>query len=302
MGGILVTGASGFLGQTLTKQLHAAGKEFVGLTSGAPGPNQMQCDMRDAAQVRAVVEAVRPDIVIHAAALSSVTASAPANYYLTNVIGTENLLVPLSELGKRVRFLLISTAGVYGNHPVDVLTEDLPPQPVHHYGLSKFAAERVTQNFTDALDWTIVRPFNVIGSAQSNTFILPKLCLAFAAGERQIRLGNIDVYRDYIDVDSACEILTQLVDREAAIGETVNLCTGEGTSLRELIDILQEIAGYEIEIVAAPEFTRKSEVWRLLGSEAKLRQCLGGPVPSRPLKSVVYEVLAAMGTGEGVGK
>ena len=302
MGGILVTGASGLLGQTLTKRLLAEGREMVGLTGGTPGPNQMQCDIRDPAQVRAAVEAIQPDVVIHAAALSSVTANAPANYYLTNVIGTENLLVPLSELGKRVRLMMISTAGVYGNHPVDVLTEDLPPQPVHHYGLSKFAAERLTQNYSDTLDWTIVRPFNIIGAAQAKSFILPKLCLAFAAGERQVRLGNIDVYRDYIDVDSACEILIRLIDREASVGATVNLCTGHGTSLRELIDLLQEIAGYEIEIVAAPEFTRKSEVWRLLGSEKKLERCLGTPVPSRPLKSVVYEVLDAIGASRGVGK
>lgn len=293
MGGVLLTGASGFLGRTLMTQLRAAGVEVAGLTSGAGYDHVFHCDIQAEDQVRDIVNAVQPDVVIHAAALSSVTANEPAKYYLTNVIGTEHLLNALNGLGKRTRFMMISTAGVYGNHPVEVLTEDLPPQPVHHYGLSKFAAERLTQNYGDTLDWTIVRPFNVIGPAQTRTFIVPKLCMAFASKQSQVRLGNLDVYRDYIDVDSACEIMIRLLDKPEARGQVLNLCTGTGTSLRELIACLEELAGYSIEVVNAPEFTRKSEVWRLLGSAQKLESVLGGPVPSRPLKSVLYELLDA---------
>lgn len=294
MSTVLITGASGFLGTGLSKAMIAAGHSVVGTTTGASrGPDLLHCDITNPAQVEAVVRDVAPDIVVHSAALSSVTVGDTESYYRINVLGTENLLKATADLQDRTRFVMISTAGVYGNHPVEMLTEDLRPLPVHHYGLSKFAAERITHTFADALDFTIIRPFNIIGTGQAASFIAPKLIQHFGDEARQIRLGNIDVYRDYIDLSSASEVLTQLAVSPDAVGETINLCTGKGTSLRELLDAAQRVAGYEIEVVAAPEFTRKSEIWRLLGSSDKLVGILGGPVPTRPVESVLEEMLAA---------
>lgn len=290
---ILITGATGFLGKQLAKTLRARGHSFIGTTTGEPGPDLRCCDITDEDAVSALVRDVQPDTIIHCAALSSVTANKSIDYYRINVIGTDNLLKAAAETEKRPRFVLISTAGVYGNHPVEVLDEGLPPLPIHHYGLSKFAAERLTHTFADRLDFTIVRPFNIIGRGQTPGFIVPKLVEHFAAGAREIRLGNIDVYRDYIDVDTAAEIILRLSELPTSIGQTVNLCTGRGTSLRELIAAIQEVAGYEIEVIQDPAFIRHPEIWRLLGSADRLLGLLGeDAITSKPLQSVLHEMLA----------
>lgn len=79
----------------------------------------------------------------------------------------------------------------------------------------------------------------------------------------------------------------------ATYGETVNLCAGMGTSVRELLAALKDLTDHSIEVIAAPEFTRKSEVWRLLGSTKKLNSLLSKPACSRPLNEVLKEMLVA---------
>jgi nucleoside-diphosphate-sugar epimerase len=279
----LVTGISGFFGSVLADCLALRGYEVFGTTTGTPTPGHYPCDIRDPAQVQSVFERLAPDVVVHCAAISSVTSNPPLDYYETNVIGTENILNAATKLQKPIRFIFISTAGVYGNQKVELLDEGLAPLPVHHYGMSKFCAERLVLMRSDVLDSTIIRPFNIVGPGQHASFIAPKLVAAFASGQRQLKLGNIDVYRDYIDLDLACATVVELIGSARSHGEVVNLCTGVGTSLRELLAILQGIAGYEIEIVSAEEFTRKDEVWKLLGSREKLDRLLGHPLHYAPL-------------------
>lgn len=293
MARVLITGVTGFLGRSIEAQLRADGHEVYGTTtSSAKDADHRRCDITDALAVKALIEEIAPERVIHSAAQSSVTEGTVNDYYSVNVVGTDNLLNAVAATGGVERFVLISTAGVYGNQPAEILTEDLAPLPVHHYGLSKFAAEQISKTFADRFGITIVRPFNIVGPGQQSHFIVPKLTLAFARGDRQIRLGNIDVYRDYIDVRSASRILADLAFAREGDGLTVNLCTGRGTSLRELIEMMQAIAGYEIEVISAPEFTRKTEVWRLLGSAELLKSTLPRVDFGRSLEGVLREVLA----------
>lgn len=287
---VLITGATGFIGRVLHRALIARGHVVEG-TTRLPTAGFHPCDLCDDNAVIDVIQKVKPEAVVHMAAVATVTNGCTMDYYATNVVGTENLLNALSAFPQPVRFLFMSTAGVYGNHPVERLAEHLPPLPVHHYGLSKLAAEQVVRNLAGSMDFTIVRPFNVVGAGQNDSFIVPKLVGAFARNERSIRLGNIDVYRDYMDVDLACEILCDLLECQASFGETVNLCTGQSTSLRDLIEIMQDIAGYQIEVFQAPEFMRKSEIWKLLGSQEKLESLLKRRIETRPLSDVLCSMV-----------
>lgn len=291
MAKILLTGASGFIGGVLCKTLRERGHSVTGISFRASDRGLVACDMRDPAAVDRVVGEVEPDTVIHCGALSSVTANKAIEYYATNVVGTENLISAIAKRGQRVRFLFASTAGVYGNQKSSVLNEEMQAAPVHHYGLSKFACEQIIRNFDHLLDYTIVRPFNIIGVGQDENFVVPKVLKAFAHRDRELNLGNIDVERDYIEVDTACDILADLMECPASSGEIVNLCSGRATSLRHLIDLAQDLARYEIKVVQNPAFIRASEVWRLVGSRDKLDGLLTRPIQFRPLRDTLRDML-----------
>ncbi|MBY4722337.1 MULTISPECIES: NAD-dependent epimerase/dehydratase family protein [Burkholderia] len=298
MASILVTGATGFVGRHLVHQLRELGHTVVGTTTRG-GDGAEVCDLRDRDRVHEVVRAADPDVVIHLAALSSVTQGATLEYYETNLVGTENLMQAVDSLGSRRRFIFVSTAGVYGNQKTSLLSEDLAPLPVSHYGISKFACERVVSNFGDRHDITIARPFNLIGVGQSSSFIVPKLVRHFARREPSIRLGRLEPVRDYIDVHSCCDILASLIGQDASYGEVVNICSGRGTSVQELLDVIADICGHKIEVVAAPEFMRANEVFRLLGSTEKLDRLLPDRRPLQPITDVMREMLVAA-TEEGL--
>jgi GDP-6-deoxy-D-talose 4-dehydrogenase len=301
MANIFITGISGFIGSELARQMALAGHTVTGSSFTGGSKNHFKCDIRKPEEILAVIEGAQPEIVIHAAALSSVTLGRTMDYYESNVLGTENVIAAVNALGGRRRLVFISTAGVYGNQKEEVLTEDLPPLPVSHYGMSKLVCERMLANVADAHDITIIRPFNIIGAGQNKSFIVPKLVQHFAERKQSVRLGNLDPVRDYIDVQTCCNIIAQLTMAPAAYGETVNLCAGTGTSVRDLLAVLSDLTQHSIEVIPAPEFMRKSEVWRLLGGATKLHRLLPQQISPRPFKDVLAEMLTeAASTNESV--
>lgn len=291
MARILVTGATGFVGSCIYEMLRREGHELKGTTKSRPSGNIVYCNIENKNEVVAIIDEFNPDIVIHSAAISSVTSSESHEYYLSNTIGTENLLKAVASQDKRGRFVFISTAGVYGNQDTDSLSETLCPKPVHHYGMSKFCCERLVHNYADSIDYTIIRPFNIIGPNQSADFIVPKLSRAFAAREPVLRLGNLDVYRDYLDIKEACAIIRHIAFRDEAIGETYNLCSGVPVSLKELLALFQKLTGHDIEIEVAAEFVRKNEVWRLTGDATKLKALIGDAVPTVPIEESIQNII-----------
>ncbi|WP_336966854.1 NAD-dependent epimerase/dehydratase family protein [Sphingobium aquiterrae] len=293
MARILITGATGFVGSYLYKLLQQDGHELFGTTKSKPSGNIAYCNIEDLDGVAALVSTVCPDMIVHCAAISSVTSSSNYEYYLSNTVGTENIVKTAASIKRNTRFIFISTAGVYGNQDTDCLSENLCPKPVHHYGMSKFCCERVIINYKDDIDYTIVRPFNIIGEGQSTDFIVSKLAQAFSARKPVLRLGNIDVDRDYIDIAEAGAIIRHIMFSQEAIGETYNLCSGNPISLKELLALFQKLTGHDIKIEVAPEFMRKNEVWRLTGNATKLKALVKDAVPTVPIEQSIQRIIAA---------
>ncbi|MCA3777350.1 MAG: GDP-mannose 4,6-dehydratase [Burkholderia sp.] len=291
MATILITGITGFIGTHLAAHLTRQGHRVFGTTTGT-SDSALQCSLHDYEQVASVVRTVNPDVLIHLAALSSVTSGTTMQYYETNVLGTEHVLKAIDSLGGRRRIMFSSTAGVYGNQNTEVLTELLTPKPVSHYGISKHAAECLVMNYRDKHDITILRPFNVVGTGQNADFIVPKLVSHFARKAPSIRLGNLDPVRDYIDVDVCCSMVADVLDKSASFGEVLNVCAGSGKSVRDLLAIMTRISGHEIEVVSAPEFMRKNEVMRLLGDPAKINSILPARDNTNDLEKVIGEMLS----------
>jgi nucleoside-diphosphate-sugar epimerase len=276
----LVTGLRGFTGHYLAHELKAAGYEVFGTAHGnePAGENVASVDLCDREELRRVVSDIRPDVVAHLAAISFVAHGDAEAIYRTNVVGTRNLLEALAGLEQRPRaVLLASSANIYGNAPVEVIDESVPPAPTNDYAVSKLAMEYMARLWMDRLPILITRPFNYTGVGQGAQFLLPKIVGHFQRGERVIELGNIDVERDFSDVRMVAQAYCRLLQRAPA-GETFNVCSGKAWSLKDALAMMAQIAGYEIDVRVNPAFVRANEVKRLQGSCRKLVDCIG-PLP-----------------------
>ena len=273
----LITGLSGFTGSYLATELTAAGYEVFG-TSLYPQPqkkNIHRLDLCDLAAVQKVISAVSPTIVAHLAAVSFVDHSNIEEMYKTNIVGTRNLLLALSNLKKVPDAVLLASSGnVYGNSSDKPITEKSLPVPTNDYSISKLAMEQIATLWLDRLPVFIVRPFNYTGVGQSLKFIIPKIVDHFSRGAKQIELGSTDVSRDFSDVRTVAESYRKLI-KLAPIGEKINICSGLSVCLNEVLDIMVDIAGYEIQVKENPAFIRKNEIKSLQGSQQLLTNLIG---------------------------
>src|SRR5471032_209408 len=270
----LVTGASGFTGRYLVEKLLGRGHtviETVGARNEPETPTRLRLDITSPDDCRRVIDTVRPDYIVHLAAISFVGHNDPLDFYRVNVIGTLNLLEACAAVGHTPRKLLIaSSANVYGNVSSDAIDESFPVTPVNHYAASKAAMETMVRTWFDRLPILIVRPFNYTGRGQTSNFLVPKIVEHFARREPSIELGNIDVARDFSDVRYVAHAYEALLDSEAA-SETVNVCTGTPYTLRDILAKASDLTGHELEVRVNPAFVRQTDVKMLAGSPARLR-------------------------------
>jgi nucleoside-diphosphate-sugar epimerase len=294
----LITGIAGFTGHHLTQDLLALGYRVVGLDAVRGEPigsgsalsaetvAAYRCDLMDRVALSEAVRLVAPDIVVHLAAISFVAHGDAEAIYRINVAGTRNLLEALSALEKKLSaVLLASSANIYGNSTVSPIDESAPPNPANDYAVSKLAMEYMARLWMDRLPIVIVRPFNYTGVGQAPHFLLPKIVGHFQRGEKVIELGNIDVERDFSDVRFVSRAYCGLLQK-APVGQVFNVCSGNVYSLKQILAMMAEIAGYEIEVRVNPAFVRDNEVKRLEGSHRKLFETIGD-LPAIPLRDTL---------------
>jgi nucleoside-diphosphate-sugar epimerase len=283
----LITGAGGFTGRYLARELGAAGYQVFGTVSKGEsgGAGMFGVDLCEGAAVTALVAQVRPDVVVHLAAIAFVAHADPGQVYRVNIVGARNLLEALaSQRRPPGSVLLASSANVYGNAASagndghGAIDELVAPAPANDYAVSKLAMEYMAQLWTDRLPISILRPFNYTGAGQDARYLLPKIVAHFRSGERQIELGNLDIERDFSDVRIVVRCYRRLLAARAA-GQVVNICSGQSHSLAQVLAMMAGIAGYQIEVRAHPALVRTREVLRLVGSNARLGRIIGAPEP-----------------------
>jgi GDP-6-deoxy-D-talose 4-dehydrogenase len=284
---VLITGARGFTGRHLRAHLQASDWKVVGLVrEAASGPDEITADLAHPEPLRTALDTVRPDWIVHLAAITFVPHGDPQEIYQTNLFGTLNLLDAILAVGLSPRKVLIaSSANVYGNPAVEVLDETLCPAPVNHYAASKLAMEHLVRTYQDRLPILITRPFNYTGPGQDERFLIPKIVGCYRRGQPAIELGNLDVIRDFSDVRFVVEAYRRLLD-SSAVGDTVNICSGVGVALGEVIDRMNQLTGYAIEVRVNPDFVRANEVRRLIGDNHKLRRLIGA-LPEYPIDVIL---------------
>jgi nucleoside-diphosphate-sugar epimerase len=285
---VLITGANGFTGRYLLERLARDGHLLHGLVHSAQdNADSRLCavhsaDLRDLSALREVIAQVRPERVVHLAAIAFVAHDDPAELYSTNILGTRNLLEALAGADIRPEAVLIaSSANVYGNCREGVLDESMEPEPSNDYGISKVTCELLARLYADRLPIITVRPFNYTGRGQAEHFIIPKIIAHAKSRSPVIELGNIDVARDFCDVRAVVDSYARLLTAPDAIGGIFNVCSGEAHALREVIDLVSRISGHTMEIKINPAFVRPNEVRTLCGSRKRIESVIGAvSVPS----------------------
>ncbi|MEZ5543305.1 MAG: NAD-dependent 4,6-dehydratase LegB [Pseudomonadota bacterium] len=293
---VLITGADGFIGSHLTEYLAGrAGKvralaQYNSFNSwgwledidGLDAIEVVTGDVRDPNFCARITEDI--DTVYHLAALIAIPYSyvAPDSYVDTNIRGTLNICQAAMRNGC-TRVVHTSTSEVYGTAQYVPINEEHPLQPQSPYSASKIGADALAMSFHNSfeLPLSIARPFNTYGPRQSARAIIPTIISQIAAGERDIKVGDVRPTRDFNFVTDTCAALVAIGESEATIGETVNIGSGTEISIGDLFQLIAQEMGQEVEFTVDPARIRPqaSEVFRLLCDTSKYERLLGRRQP-----------------------
>jgi nucleoside-diphosphate-sugar epimerase len=220
-----------------------------------------------------IVEVLKPDYVVHLAAYSSPASKDLCSFYKINTLGTCNLLSALANLGTEApkRVLLSSSANVYGISASGKISEDTRIAPVNHYGCSKASMEFMAQTFMGILNITIARPFNYTGKGQDGRFVIPKVVEAYVNREASLSLGDVTVVREFNDVRDVCSAYECLLLANHS-RKYVNICSGFGYSITEVMALLAELTNHEVKVTVDPMVLRKSDAKEIIGDPTALLQ------------------------------
>jgi UDP-glucose 4-epimerase len=276
---ILVTGGAGYIGSHTARHLQARGDDVVVLDSLVTGHRAavdglplIVGDIRDAQLVESSVRQRRIDTVVHFAALKSVEASVcdPFGYFDVNVGGTMTL-ARAAIAGGVQRLVFSSSCAVYGQPdrlPVDEGGELNPENP---YGETKLAAERLLRSLETAtgLRTVALRYFNAAGAAEDGTTgedwlgasnLIPSVLRVAAERDAALSVFGTDfptpdgtAIRDYVHVLDLAEAHARAIDHLAGNGRSIalNIGTGRGSSVREVVETAESVVGRPIPIVEA---------------------------------------------------
>ena len=218
--------------------------------------------------------------MLHLGALIAIpySYSAPQSYIDTNIAGTLNICQAALDAGLS-RVIHTSTSEVYGTAQYVPIDEKHPLQPQSPYSASKIGADAMAMSFCNSFELpvTIARPFNTFGPRQSARAVIPSVIIQLADHAESLYLGDLTPTRDLNYVEDTCAGMIALLESEKAIGETINLGSGEEISIGDLVAQIQTMMGTDVPVVTDSQRLRpeKSEVFRLLSDNTKLQQLTG---------------------------
>lgn len=273
---LYVTGGGGFVGQVLLNSI----AEEKGGWEGIELVGTKSIDILDSDALTQDIATSEPDALIHLAALSNVPEAIanPPSAAQVNVIGTINVVEAVARRGGRCRLLHVGSSDEYGL----ITPEDLPVSeskalsPRNPYAASKAAAEmfvleRVRRTGMPAV---CARAFNHTGPGQRQSFVFPSIAnqlASIALGlQSEIILGDIDVTRDFLDVDDVLAAYRTLIGR-GVDGEVYNVCSGREFKVRDGIAIMAAALGIQPEIRSDTSLMRRGEQRRVCGDNSKIR-------------------------------
>lgn len=302
---VLVTGGAGYIGSVTAKHLLDLGhtvRIYDDLSTGHfaaldPRAEFFEGRVQDAEFLSAALDGV--DAVIHFAALSLVGESMrePLKYFRENLSGAWSLLEGMHE-ARVVRLVFSSTAAVYGEPGVETIDESTPTVPVNPYGQSKLMIEQLIaeQARATGLGAICLRYFNACGAVgdlgehhEPETHLIPRLCQHLKGRLADFQVFGTDhptpdgtAVRDYVHVQDLAVAHALALDAiEPGACEAINLGTGDGVSVKEILAVAAEVTGRAADADAAPR--REGDPPRLVASNARAAERLGwSPSNSAP--------------------
>lgn len=290
---VLVTGAGGFIGSHLAETLARAGARVTALVHynarNSWGnlellPRELlerievvSGNIEDSGFVNRVVRGQQ--IVFHLAALIAIPYSyhAPLSYVRTNVEGTLNVLEAAREFSVE-RVIHTSTSETYGTAIYAPIDEKHPLQGQSPYSASKIGADKIAESFYLSFNTPVVtlRPFNTFGPRQSARAVIPTIISQLLSRD-SVKLGSLDPVRDLNYVADTVQGYLLAAAAPDAPGEVINVGSGRGVTIGELVEIIQGIMSMQKPVVLDDQRLRppKSEVFRLICDAGKARRILG---------------------------
>lgn len=299
---VLVTGANGFVGNHLVKELSEHGMSVMGV-GGAQGSDKpayideyLVVDLLDPASVQQI-DFKNVDGIIHLAGLAAVGPSFdnPLQYIEGNIGMQINLLEAALQQGARPRCIIISSGTLYDPSGPLPLTEESPVLPNSPYAVSKLGQEQMGLYYqTRGLECIIARPFNHIGPGQNPGFIVPDLAQQVVAVEKgeasEVQVGNLDAKRDYTDVRDIVRAYRLLLEKGTP-GEVYNICSGTALSGHEVLEGILQAADSQATISQDQARMRPSDTPEIYGSHDKITRATGWQ-PEITLATTLQDVIA----------
>jgi GDP-4-dehydro-6-deoxy-D-mannose reductase len=312
----LVTGAAGFAGQWLCRELLHSGWDVWGtrlddaLPPGALDSESgdavrwWEGDLRAATAAHDAIEAATPDAIFHLAGIAHVpSANAdPAGTLEVNVIVASRLLAHVRARRAAGTLdpvvVMVGSGEQYGRHETAEmpLGETTAQRPMGVYAASKAAQEvlALEAHRTGSVRVIAVRPFNHTGPGQSPNFVVPALvrrAVALRGTSKSLVMGNTETIRDFSHVEDVVRGYVALAERGTP-GEAYNIASGVGTEMAALARRILALAGVDAKLQSDPALVRPADVPALVGSAAKLRAATGW-APRHSLDSILEELIRA---------
>ena len=300
----LVTGGCGFIGFALCRRLAAAGHQVVayddlsrGRAENLPdGARLIQGDIRDPARLVEAVSDVRPDAVIHLAAIHYLPdcAARPGETREVNVDGTRHVLEACR--GRVPRVVFASSLAVYASVEVPCSEDTTPVVPLEIYGESKLAGERIVEAFCreTGIAATTIRIANAIGRRETNPHVVPHIFESLRESN-QVPLGSVEARRDYIATRDIANAILAVLDAAAGY-QVFNVGTGVAHSVEDIVGLIGRVLGREIEIVRDASRLRPVERMLLVADISRIRQATGW-APLVTLEESLRDLADAYGLG-----
>jgi len=287
---ILVTGGLGFIGSALCRELEARNAQIYILDDQSRGSLEnvnglnfqyFNADIRDQDVVRDTIEHIRPDIIIHLAAMHFIPDcnKDPETCMHINVVGTESVLnaSKTNYEGKLKRVILVSSMAVYPikdgpNKESDTI------EPYDVYGESKFTNEMQGKRFhrESMVDTISVRLSNVFGPRETSRHVIPEIMEQLALGKTKIKLGNIQPERDFIYVSDVATGFADLALNPLPHGfHVINMGSGQEHSIQYVLKCISKIMNKEISYVRDQSRFREVERMHLLADISRIKSLTG---------------------------
>ena len=282
----LITGANGFVGRYFIEYLqkNEPDADIFGVDISENCASQItykQVDLNDRFATYRMLEEIKPDYIVHLAAMSSVAQSwqDPAKCFLNNTGVFLNIADGVRELGLKCRILSVGSSEEYGIY-TEPMKENFGLHPKSPYSVARLSQEYLSKLYVDyfKMDIVMTRSFNHIGPRQNPKFVIPsfvhQLVKISKKEQEELRVGNIDVVRDFLDVRDVVDAYYKIL-KNSKNREVYNVCSGKGIKLKDIIETIAKLLDIEPNIVVDKDRIRPNEIMSVIGDNTKLIKGLG---------------------------